>query len=455
MNDRPQSVRTPASRLRESFAEESRSGIKHATIARSVALLTFAVWVLTIQDFPRAWFYIGLLGALLLVGIAHGVVALRMSPRIWPSMLFILADACLLAYVLAAPNPFLAVPMPPPLTLRSGNFSVFYVLLAASLLTYSPRLVLWCGVTGAAAWGAVVAWIASLPESRTQFDIMGWSELEPAGHVPYRVDPYFVALPQHVKEIFIYLTVSAILATVVWRARRLALRQAVTERERTNLARHFSPNMVDLLAHSDEPLGDVKRQKVAVLFADIVGFSGLAEQLGPEKTMNLLRRTHSLIAGQVFAHGGTLDKYIGDAVMATFGVPTAGPNDAANTIACIRSIRDALAANNPLESKPVRVGIGAHYGEVVIGDIGDERRLEFGVIGDTVNVASRLEQLTRTLGPVVISDELFTAAGLGGSDAHGFRRITEPKLRGREGPIDIWVLEDDAPKYSEMQPQDT
>lgn len=455
MSERAQNEHSPESRLRESFSEEARSGIKHAAIARSLALLAFAGWVLAIQEFPRAWFYIDLLGALLLVGIAHGIVALRMAPRIWPSMLFILADACLLAYVLAAPNPFLAVPMPPPLTLRSGNFSVFYVLLAASLLTYSPRLVLWCGVTGAAAWGAVVGWIASLPESRTQFDIIGWSALEPAGHVPYRVDPHFVALPQHVKEIFIYLTVSAILATVVWRARRLALRQAVTERERTNLARHFSPNMVDILAHSDKPLGEVKRQKVAVLFADIVGFSRLAERLGPEKTMDLLRRTHALIAEQVFAHGGTLDKYIGDAVMATFGVPTTGPKDAANTIACIRSIRDALAANNPLGSDPINVGIGAHYGEVVIGDIGDQRRLEFGVIGDTVNVASRLEQLTRTLGPVVISDELFAAAGLVESDAHGFRRITAQKLRGRDGPVDIWVLESDVPKYSAMRPQDT
>jgi adenylate cyclase len=259
------------------------------------------------------------------------------------------------------------------------------------------------------------------------------------------MDPYFVTLTQHLKETFIFLIVAGILATVVWRARRLALRHAMAERERANLARHFSPNMVDILASSDEPLGAVRRQKVAVLFADIVGFSGLAERLGPEQTMDMLRMTHSLVAEQVFAHGGTLDKYIGDAVMATFGVPIVGPEDAANAIACARSIRDALAANNPLESDPIKVGIGAHFGEVVIGDIGDERRVEFGVIGDTVNVASRLEGLTRVLGPVIISEELFTAAGLTGPDANGFRRVPAQKLRGREEAIDIWVL-DDAPR---------
>jgi adenylate cyclase len=204
--------------------------------------------------------------------------------------------------------------------------------------------------------------------------------------------------------------------------------------------------MIDTLASSDEPLGAVRRQKVAVLFADIVGFSGLAERLGPDQTMDLLRKTHSLVAEQVFAHGGTLDKYIGDAVMATFGVPIVGPEDAANAIACARSIRDALAANNPLESDPVKIGIGAHYGEVVTGDIGDERRVEFGVIGDTVNVASRLEGLTRDLGPVIISEDLFAAAGLSGSDAEGFRRVSGQKLRGREEVIDIWVLDNAPPQ---------
>ena len=89
-----------------------------------------------------------------------------MAPRIWPSMLFMLADSCLLTYVLAAPNPFMAIPLPAPLTCASAISPFFYALLAASLLTYSPRLVLWCGVTGAAAWGGAVAWIASLPDSR-------------------------------------------------------------------------------------------------------------------------------------------------------------------------------------------------------------------------------------------------------------------------------------------------
>jgi adenylate cyclase len=434
-----------AGRIATGFAREARSGIRHATIARSAALLTFIVWISIFQEFPRAWFYIDLLGLLLILGFAQGYVAGRVAPRIWPSAIFILIDSGVLVVALAAPNPFVAIPLPSPLVLRSGNFSLFYVLLAGSLLTYSPRLVLWSGVTGAAAWGGAVAWIASLPDSRTQFDIIGWGAMEPVLHLPFRMDPNFVTLPQHVKELLVFIAVTLILATVVWRLRRLAFRQVEVERERANLARHFSPNMVDTLARSDEPLGTVRRQHVAVLFADIVGFSGLAERLGPDRTMELLRRTHSLISREIFAHHGTLDKFIGDAVMATFGVPIAGPDDAANAIACALSIRKVLATENLLECEPVKVGIGAHFGEVVMGDIGGEHRLEFGVIGDTVNVASRLEGLTRELGPIIVSDELFAAAGGGTANADGFRLVPGRKLRGREEPIDIWVLDGDRP----------
>ena len=127
--------------------------------------------------------------------------------------------------------------------------------------------------------------------------------------------------------------------------------------------------------------------------------------------------------------------------MATFGVPMAGPDDAANALACARAIQETFATEHLLDGESVEVGIGAHFGEVVMGDLGGEQRMEFGVIGDTVNDASRLEGLTRQLGPVVVSDELFTAAGAADAVQNGFRRVLGQQLRGREEPIDIWVLD--------------
>jgi adenylate cyclase len=115
----------------------------------------------------------------------------------------------------------------------------------------------------------------------------------------------------------------------VHRARRLVAAQAESERARGNLARYFSPNVVDQLARVEEPLGPVRVQPAAVLFADIVGFTAASERQSPEQTIALLREVHHRMADAVFDHGGTLDKYIGDAVMATFGTPHPATDDAA------------------------------------------------------------------------------------------------------------------------------
>ena len=105
--------------------------------------------------------------------------------------------------------------------------------------------------------------------------------------------------------------------------------RAAAERARTNLSRYFSPNIVEMLAAQDEPLGAVRRQTVAVLFVDIVGFTRMAEAMPPEAVVTLVRQFHERMTAQIFACGGTVEKYIGDAIFAVFGVPTASDNDAA------------------------------------------------------------------------------------------------------------------------------
>jgi adenylate cyclase len=234
------------------------------------------------------------------------------------------------------------------------------------------------------------------------------------------------------------------MALAVERSRRLVVRQATAARERANLARYFSPNMVEALAESDQPLGPVCRQPAAVLFCDIIGFTRIAETLGPDGTIALLRDFHGRVSSAVFAHGGTLDKFMGDAVMATFGTPNPGPRDAVNAVTCARAIADAMEKWNADRSAngdaPVHAGIGVHYGDVVIGDIGGDGGFEFAVIGDTVNVASRLESLTRALSvDVVISEDLAAAArDQGGADAlGGFAPAPPQALHNRTAPMPV------------------
>ena len=261
------------------------------------------------------------------------------------------------------------------------------------------------------------------------------------------LDEKFVFVMGWVQQIVIYAIFTGVMAMVVLRARRLVETQVSTDRERANLSRYFSPNLVDELSASDTPLGAVRRQNVAVLFADIVGFTGMAEQHSPEQVIDLLRGFHGRMEEVVFAHGGTLDKYIGDAVMATFGTPHTGPHDASDALACARAMAETLGAWN-LErvadgEAPISAGIGVQFGPVVLGEIGGAHRLEFAVISDTVNVASRLERLTRSLDATIVTggDLMAEAEREGGGDAllEGIRESSGQEISGRSGAITVWA----------------
>jgi len=235
----------------------------------------------------------------------------------------------------------------------------------------------------------------------------------------------------------------------IGRLREIERLRAAAERARNNLSRYFSPNLVDMLAERDEPLGAVRRQTVAVLFADIVGFTSMAERMAPEAVVRMLREYHERMTGQIFACGGTIDKYIGDEIFAVFGVPEASAEDAANALKCANMMLRALEGwNEEREAKAeprLAIGVGLNYGPAVLGDVGSEHSFSFTVIGDTVNTASRLQRLTRSLEtPLVVGDALVDAVNSGASDsaaamASELQDRGEQTLRGRTEAVRIWT----------------
>lgn len=217
------------------------------------------------------------------------------------------------------------------------------------------------------------------------------------------------------------------------------------ERKRASLARYFSPNMVDDLMRTGGDLQTARIQVVSVLFVDMIGFTRVSANLHSVAVIGLLREILGYFEEAVFAHEGTLDKYLGDGLMATFGTPRPGPRDASNAIACAKTMAERIVAWNAHRQasglEALRIGIGLHHGEVVLGDIGSERRMEFAVVGDTVNVASRLQDMTRTLKIAILaSDAVISATKREAGDAllGGFRDLGEHGLRGREGKIRLW-----------------
>ena len=267
----------------------------------------------------------------------------------------------------------------------------------------------------------------------------------------------FVTKPVDLRDLEI--TVRKGLANVA-KLREMDRQRRAAERARNNLSRYFSPNIVELLASQDEPLGAGRRETVAVLFADIVAFTRMAEAMDPEEVLALLREFHTRMTTQIFASGGTVDQYMGDGILAVFGATAASPNDAASALNCAEMMLETLERwNQEREEKGdarLDIGIGLNYGPVVLGDVGSEHGMSFTAIGDTVNTAARLQVLTRSLKTQLVVGDTVVRAIQASSPEIAAERIGrledlgEHSLRGRESPVRIWTRK--ARQISEAAP---
>jgi adenylate cyclase len=185
------------------------------------------------------------------------------------------------------------------------------------------------------------------------------------------------------------------------------------ERERlarTRLERYHSPGVIEeVMRRGDEGVQSLQSAEATVLFADLVGFTAFAENAPPESVAESLDAFLDLSVEAIFRAGGTLDKFIGDCVMAFFGAPVAQPDHALRAVRAAIEIQEGLAAWNArriADGLPgFKVRIGVNSGPVVVGDIGSSRRVDYTVLGNTVNVAARLEALVAQPDDVVLGPE--------------------------------------------------
>ena len=426
-------ARQAARALRQEEIAGARIGARLRVLLIPIVMAAVLYWV---PD-DTVW----LIEACLLVVLAMGAVQIALLSdrhfRPWHLHVAVAVEMGAVGLGMFGGHIFFDPPWPPHTILDGGVVVYFFFFLALVALDFSPWLVLWAGAVAAAIWSAGVLWIASLPESVA--GIPPGATLDEA--LALLQHPHFVDLDVWAQDILAIGITTVAMAAVVLRARRLLARQIAAARERSNLARHFSPNMVDALARQDSPLAEVRRQEVAVMFVDVVGFTRLSERLGADGTIDLLRALHRRLERIVFEHRGTFDKFLGDGIMATFGTPEPRPDDAANALRAGLEVVEEAAVWNGERSRagrePVRLSVGLHFGEAVLGDVGSTRRLEYAVLGDTVNVAARLEELTRALGvTLAASDALVGKAGL--SDT-GLVDAGDRSLRGRDGAIRVWT----------------
>lgn len=215
-------------------------------------------------------------------------------------------------------------------------------------------------------------------------------------------------------------------------------RRRHSETRVSNLRRYVAPALADALADQATPAFSDRLQTAAVLFIDIASFTGISEAIGPQRTAQLLRNFHHTVEDVVNAHGGVLTSFLGDGAMAVFGLPSPDDKDPVHALAAARKLADAFTRWSPL-----RIGIGVHAGPVAIAQLGGREQMQITATGDTVNLASRLENLSRQHdAAITLSDEIFNAVRQSGDEAllDGLVPLGAAHVRGRRATVQAWIL---------------
>lgn len=236
-------------------------------------------------------------------------------------------------------------------------------------------------------------------------------------------------------------TVVAYQAALAVERARLAERARTVDAQRRKLLRHFSPDVAGLILSQTEmdqdPLAVTVREEATMLFSDVRGFTGLTERLPPLQLAQLLREYLSEMTKAIFEERGTLDKFMGDGLMAIFGVPVPHPDDPVRAVRCALRMLDRLAQLNarlPADRR-LNIRVGVNTGRVVAGNFGTPERLEYTVLGDAVNVASRLEGIAEP-GTVCVGPTTYERT----IQQFAYRQLGARTVKGRTAPVQVYQV---------------
>jgi adenylate cyclase len=309
----------------------------------------------------------------------------------------------------------------PQVALGAWPSMLYFVFIVAATLRLDFALPVFTGVVAAVGYSAVAFLLPAEPATPAEVVLAPLYHLTKAG----------------------IMLLAGVVAGLVSRQLRRTFRRAVEEaatRERViNLfGQHVSPAVVDRLLEQPAELSGETRQ-ICVMFLDIRNFTAQARDRRPAEVVEFLNQAFAFMIEAVDRHGGFINKFLGDGFMAVFGAPIDDARAAQHAVAAARDILAEIGARGLAAGAwPLRVGIGLHAGPAVIGNVGSPRRKEFTAIGDTVNLASRLEQLNKEFGSaLLVSDAVATALDLGGAAT----ALGEVSIKGYTGPVRVWRLE--------------
>ncbi|HKW92150.1 MAG TPA: CHASE2 domain-containing protein [Methylomirabilota bacterium] len=355
----------------------------------------------------------------------HRVVTGEVSPEVFRGKI-VLVGATTPTLHDIFPTPFASKSSMPGVEIHAHTLET---LLQGIPLRRAPRLLV---PALAVLAGAAAAWTATALRPLPAFGIVAaiLAAYLSASHLAFLWGRYWVEV------------VPVPVALLVTYAGTVAKNFTQEQREKRRLSRFFSPAVVtEIIRHKDDANLAANRRRMTVLFSDIRGFTSMSEKMQPEEVVTFLREYLTVMTEAVFKHGGTVDKYIGDAIMALYNVPFEAPDHA------LRAVRTALEFQERLQPLAERFavrhggklacGVGIHTGDAVVGTIGSEQRLEYTAIGDTINLGSRLEGLTKDFSvPIIISEATYAEV----RDHLGARDLGEVTVKGKAIPVKIYAV---------------
>ena len=318
-------------------------------------------------------------------------------------LLITLFDSILLAWLPISWYLFQGNAMVPEMLVKN-DLIIFYMLLAGiQSITLRPKQPLVVAVVGAIVITASYAWAASIglpPAAKDSLTAITTNQVD--------MNSFWF------RTLFMMPFGCVTLAVLAWRGRQLVARSISLEHSITSLSRYFSPKIVDELVNNDVLNSSLSGQQreIAVLFVDIESFTQLSESMPPNDVVALLADYYQRMVECIFANSGSVDKFLGDGLMATFNMlgdqPQAARQAVLAGIAMQKALKELNVTRQARGLSPLKQRIGIHFGPAIIGNVGTSQRMEFTAIGDTVNTASRLQEICKQYHTdFLISDTIF------------------------------------------------
>jgi adenylate cyclase len=324
---------------------------------------------------------------------------------------------------------------PPPFYLKAPTFAYFFIFVALRSLRYDHRYVLLTGLAAMGVWSLLLWYALSRPHTEITRDFVEY------------IMGYRVLLGAEVDKLVSIGVVTAILTISVVRSRRLLSMAAYEGQARRELTRFFSPDVAQKILGSDNPIhageGDIRQ--AATLMMDIRGFTKLAARETPNAVMKILADYQKRMVAEIFHHSGTIDKFMGDGIMAHFGAAMPSETYAADALRAVEALaRAAEEWGDEPDHPALGFGIACASGQTIFGAVGDEDRLEYTLIGDAVNLSAKLEKHTKVLKVRGLTTRETYEAALeqGYSPARPPRELRAQTVDGVAGPVDLVVLDE-------------